>query len=109
MERAASPLVSGWLQLPSEATGAFLIGFLRRDYGAAGLFDLARHGMLDTTQIIVSLIVMTLFIPCIANVLIIIKEYGGRVAATVAAVIFPLAFAMGGIVNWVLRTLKVPL
>jgi ferrous iron transport protein B len=109
VEKAAAPLVTGWLHLPTEATGAFLIGFLRRDYGAAGLFDLARHGMLDTTQIIVSLIVITLFIPCIANVLIIIKEYGGRVAATVAAVIFPLAFAMGGIVNWILRALNVPL
>jgi ferrous iron transport protein B len=55
----------------------------------------------------VSLIVITLFMPCIANVLIIVKEYGSRVAAAVSAVVFPLAFAIGGLVNIVLRVIGV--
>jgi ferrous iron transport protein B len=84
------------------ATSAFLIGFLRRDYGAAGLFALSTAGVLDTRQTIVSLIVITLFIPCIANVLVIVKEYGGKVAAGMALTVFPLAFAIGGIVNVIL-------
>lgn len=103
IERVASPLVVGLLGLPTEATAAFLIGFLRRDYGAAGLFSLALAGQLDSTQVVVSLIVITLFIPCIANVLMIVKEYGGRVAAGVAAIVFPLAFAVGGVVNVIIR------
>ncbi len=107
IERLAAPIVVGLLGLPAQATGAFLIGFLRRDYGAAGLFALALAGQLDATQIVVSLIVITLFIPCIANVMMIVKEYGGRVTAGVAAVVFPLAFAVGGIVNAVLRALNV--
>ncbi|HLF28136.1 MAG TPA: ferrous iron transport protein B [Anaerolineae bacterium] len=107
IEQLAAPIVVGLLGLPMQATGAFLIGFLRRDYGAAGLFALALSGQLDSTQIVVSLIVITLFIPCIANVMMIIKEYGGRVAAGVAAVVFPLAFAVGGVVNAVLRGLNI--
>ena len=107
IEQAASPIVVGLLGLPAQAAGAFLIGFLRRDYGAAGLFALALAGKMDATQIVVSLIVITLFIPCIANVMMIVKEYGKRVALGVAAVVFPLAFAVGGVVNVVLRALNI--
>jgi ferrous iron transport protein B len=101
-ERIGAPLITGLLGLPPVATSAFLIGFLRRDYGAAGLFALSTAGVLDTRQTIVSLIVITLFIPCIANVLVIVKEYGGKVAAGMALTVFPLAFAIGGIVNVIL-------
>ncbi|HEY6105337.1 MAG TPA: ferrous iron transport protein B, partial [Anaeromyxobacteraceae bacterium] len=38
MERVAAPVVVGLLQLPKEAASAFILGFLRRDYAAAGLF-----------------------------------------------------------------------
>lgn len=106
-EQVASPVVSGMLGLPTAATGAFLIGFLRRDYGAAGLFALALAGQLDSRQVVVSLIVITLFIPCIANVLMIVKEYGGRVAAGVALTVFPLAFLVGALVNAGLRILQI--
>jgi ferrous iron transport protein B len=99
IEELAAPLVTGLLGLPKATAGAFLIGFLRRDYGAAGLFALALNGQMNSTQVLVSLIVITLFIPCIANVMIIIKEYGAKVAAGVALVVFPLAFAIGAVVN----------
>lgn len=46
LERLGAPLVTGVLGLPAETAGAFLIGFLRRDFGAAGLFTLARAGAL---------------------------------------------------------------
>jgi ferrous iron transport protein B len=109
IEQLASPIVVGLLGLPAAATGAFLIGFLRRDYGAAGLFAMLLAGQLDTRQAIVSLIVITLFIPCIANVLIIVKEYGGCVATGVALTVFPLAFLVGGLVNFLLRLFQVAL
>jgi ferrous iron transport protein B len=109
IEQLAAPVVVGLLGLPPQAAGAFLIGFLRRDYGAAGLFALALAGKMDSSQIVVSLIVITLFIPCIANVLMIVKEYGGRVAAGVAGIVFPLAFAVGGVVNLAIRIFHIPL
>lgn len=107
LERAASPLVEGFLGLPRDATSAFLIGFLRRDYGAAGLFVLARQGMLTTTQVVVSLVVITLFVPCIANFLMIIKEYGVKTAAWVTATVVPLAFVVGGLLNSLFNVLHV--
>jgi len=40
---AGRPLVAGWLGLPPEASAAFVMGFLRRDFGASGLFALQRE------------------------------------------------------------------
>ena len=97
--RAGEPLVKGVLGLPAEASAAFLIGFLRRDFAATRLFDMSRHGGLDVVQLVVSMVTITLFIPCIANVFIIAKERGWRTAAAMAGFIFPLAFAVGGLVR----------
>ena len=103
IQQALSPLVVGWLGLPIEATDALLVGFLRRDYGAAGLFDLAQQGLLDPVQVVVSMVVITLFVPCIANFLMIVKEYGARIGLAVAGVVFPLALLVGGALNVALR------
>ena len=101
--RAAEPVVVGLLGLPTKAGEAFVMGFLRRDYGAAGLFDMARQGLMDDTQIIVSLVTMTLFVPCIANFLVMIKELDFRKAALMVGFIIPYAIAVGTGVNFFLR------
>ncbi len=99
LENAAAPLVRDWLGLPVQATEAFIVGFLRRDYGAAGLFALSEQGLLTPRQTLVSLVTMTLFVPCIANALIIWKERGARTAAAIIGFIFPFAFLVGGLLN----------
>ncbi|WKZ31617.1 MAG: nucleoside recognition domain-containing protein [Thermodesulfobacteriota bacterium] len=100
---AASPVIAGLLSLPAEATEAFLIGFLRRDYGAAGLLALQKDGMLDPVQVVVSLVTMTLFVPCIANLLMIVKERGLKTAVWMSVFIFPFAILVGTVVNIGLR------
>jgi len=105
--KVAEPLIVGALDLPPKATEAFLIGFLRRDYGAAGLYDMAKAGMLTNLQIVVSLITITLFIPCLANLLVIVKEHGVKVAAGMALFIFPFALLIGSAVNLGARWLGV--
>jgi len=107
LERVMAPLIAGLLDLPREAAGIFLLGFLRRDYGAAGLYDMARSGMLDGRQIVVSLVTITLFIPCIASFFMIIREQGVKRAFAIAAFIAPFAVAVGTVLNLVLRTLGI--
>jgi len=103
LERAAAPLIVHFLGLPAKVTEAFVIGFLRRDYGAAGLFVLAKAGQLNSHQILVSLITITLFLPCIAQFFMMIKERGLRKALWISAVVMPLAFGVGGTVNFLLN------
>ncbi len=107
LEKAATPLVVHWLGLPAKVTEAFIIGFLRRDYGAAGLFVLAKGGQLDAHQILVSLVTITLFLPCIAQFFMMIKERGVKKALWISAAVIPIAFGMGGIVNFLLKFLGV--
>ena len=60
---------------------------------------MAKAGMLSNLQVVVSLITITLFIPCLANLLVIVKEHGGKVAAGMALFIFPFALLVGAAVN----------
>jgi ferrous iron transport protein B len=103
IEDLTAPIVQNMLGLPKAATAAFIMGFLRRDYGAAGLFMLGRAGELDTTQVVVSLVVITLFMPCIANLFMIIKEQGWRIALAMSLFIMPFALLVGSLVNWGMR------
>jgi ferrous iron transport protein B len=97
--RLGEPVVEGVLGLPADASAAFLIGFLRRDFAATRLFDMSRGGGLSIVQLVVAMVTITLFIPCIANVFMIAKERGWKTAAAMAAFIFPLAIAVGGLVR----------
>ena len=83
------------------------MGFLRRDYGAAGLFQLAHSGQLTGVQAVVALTVMTLFVPCVANFLIMVRERGVKVGLGIVAVITPVAIFTGAGLNYVLHALDV--
>ena len=109
IESVAAPVVQDLLGLPAKATESFLIGFLRRDYGAAGLFNLANQGLLNKNQMVVSIITITLFMPCIANLLMIIKELGTKMAIMMSLFIVPFAFLVGGAVNYLFKFLGIEL
>ena len=96
---AGQPLVAGWLGLPPQASAAFLMGFLRRDFGATGLFVMQSQGLLNPLQVVVAMTTITLFIPCVASVMMIAKERNWRTALGIIALIFPLAFLVGGLMN----------
>jgi ferrous iron transport protein B len=110
LERALSPLVVGLLGLPKETASAFILGFLRRDYAAAGLFKhfepaLRSHTMTWAMeiQVVVALVTITLFIPCIANFFMILKERGWKTGLGMAAFILPFSFGVGAALNQVMH------
>jgi len=103
LERATEPVLTGALGLPRETAEAFVVGFLRRDFGAAGLFQLAREGRLDPIAIVVAMVTITLFIPCIANFFMIVKERGWKTGLAIAGFIIPLALGVGAALNAALR------
>ncbi len=94
LQTVLAPLTVGWLRLPADAANAFVMGFVRRDFGAAGLYDLHLTG----TQILVALVTITLFVPCIASVLVIMKERGRAFTAFAWLGSIGLAFLVGGVV-----------
>ncbi len=109
LENITSPVIVNILGLPAKTTEAFILGFLRRDYGAAGLFTMSQEGLLTPIQSIVSLVTITLFVPCLANFFMIIKERGMTTALWIIGIVFPTAFLFGGLLNWILRHFNVSL
>jgi ferrous iron transport protein B len=107
LERITSPVIVNLLGLPEKTTEAFILGFLRRDYGAAGLFTMSQEGLLTPVQSVVSLVTITLFVPCLANFFMIIKERGLKTAFWIVCIVFPAAFIFGGLLNWMLRYFNV--
>jgi ferrous iron transport protein B len=86
--------------LPDAAASAFLFGFFRRDYGAAGLFDLQRDGLLNPRQSFVSVLVISLLLPCIAQFFVVKKERGWKFALSMAGAIMVFACVFGAAANW---------
>ena len=109
IQRLLGPLIIGGLGLPAEATNAFVIGFLRRDYGAAGLYAMQRAGHLTPNQVVIALTVITLFIPCIANLLVMLKERGARMGWAIAGFIIVYSFGIGVVMNAAFKVLGVVL
>jgi ferrous iron transport protein B len=104
--KGLEPIVQ-WMGLPPEASVAFLFGFFRRDYGAAGLYDLS--GQLTGNQMVVAAAALTLFLPCIAQFLVMKKERGLGSALGMSLFIFPFAFLMGFVLNQTLIILGINL
>lgn len=109
LKTIASPVIVSVLGLPEKATEAFLLGFLRRDYGAAGLYAMSEKGLLNPIQSLVSLITITLFIPCLAHFLMMVKEFGSRMAVIIVLVVLPTALIFGGLVNMILKVFNINL
>ena len=103
--RLGEPLVTGWLGLPREMATAFLIGFLRRDYGAVYLLNAATgpNALLTPHQVLVAMVTITLFMPCIATLFMIARELGRKTAFWITLFIFPFAFFVGGMVHHLAR------
>ncbi len=93
-----APIVTGWLQLPRDAATAFVMGLVRRDFGAAGLYSL--H--LSPHQVVVALVTITLFVPCIASLMVMLKERGLKEALIIWFSTWVGAFLVGGIVSQIL-------
>jgi ferrous iron transport protein B len=95
---AMEPLVVGWLKLPREAATAFVMGLVRRDFGAAGMY----HLDLTPYQIVAALVTITLFVPCVASLMVMLKERGLREGMIIWVGSLVLALTIGGLVAQIL-------
>ena len=91
--------VMNLLGLPPETAAAFIFGFFRRDFGAAGLYDLQTNGLLTPVQLTVAAVTLTLFVPCVAQFLIMKKERGWKVSLIIFVLVTGLAFGVGWALN----------
>ncbi len=95
VENWLAPVTEGWLGLPREAAVAFLMGMIRRDFGAARLLALG----LGPSGSLVAMVTITLFVPCVASIAVILKERGGWEGLVIWVASLLTAFSWGGIIH----------
>ncbi|MGV8084067.1 MAG: ferrous iron transport protein B [Coriobacteriia bacterium] len=98
LTRAGEPLMTGWLGLPASAMTGFVMGIIRRDFGAAGFLGLS----LSDPQLLVSMVTITLFVPCIASTIVVLKERGWRYMLGLIGLSTGFAVLLGGVIARVL-------
>ena len=99
IERLAKPLVTGLFGLPPEATDVFMMCFIRKEGAVPILRNMVEAGRLNHVQVVISLILTTLFIPCISTTLVVLKQQGLKNALYIMGAILILCVATGGILN----------
>ena len=98
MVTAMTPVMAS-IGLPKETAVAFIFGFFRRDYGAAGLYDLQSKGLMDARQLTVAAVTLTLFIPCVAQFLVMKNERGWKTASAIGVFVSLFAYGSGYLLN----------
>ena len=91
---STEPLMA-MIGLPKETAQTFLLGFFRRDYGAAGLYDMCSTGLLNDRQLLIAAVTLTLFVPCVAQLVVTVKERGPATALLMVILIICIAFSAG--------------
>ena len=96
--RYLSPFMKSWFGLPGEAVPALLIGFLRKDLAVGMLVPLA----LTPSQLSIAVTILSLYFPCVATFVVLLKELGARDMLKAVAVMIGTAFLVGSAMKFFL-------
>ena len=99
IEKKLSWIVENWLQLPSAFSNVFVMGIIRRDMASLEVLNISHNFPASNTQVFTSVIVISLFVPCINAMVVISKELGWRLATFLWGSTFVLSVFVGGIVS----------
>ena len=94
-----APMVVNGLGLPREFADMLLITLARREIGAVMLKDAVDAGSYDLRQVFVSLLVMTLFVPCLTTSLAVGRMIGWRKSLVIFFAVCGIAMLMGTAAN----------
>ena len=93
-----SPLISGVWGLPEDATGALLVGFMRKDVAVGMLLPLD----MNPFQLVIAATVLTVYFPCIATFAVLLRELGIKDMIKATALMIITAIIVGGVMRLIL-------
>ncbi|MBF0544499.1 MAG: ferrous iron transporter B [Candidatus Riflebacteria bacterium] len=97
LEDSLKPIIDAFLGLPEDSVQIFLKALIRRESGATELLNLSGH--YTHLQLIVSLLVMILMLPCTNAAMVLYKERGAKITAVLIFLTTVWAIAVGSLVN----------
>jgi len=98
-KNALKPVMNGLLGLPVQMVDALILCMARHEAAAGMIIKLIEKGELNYVQCIVAVTITTMFVPCFANIMAMIKELGAKQALTMAVIINASAFMIAGLLN----------
>lgn len=98
-----APITVEFLKIPENSTNLFVMSIIKRDLGAAGFYSMVTNGSFTQKEILVTLIVLTLFVPCFASQMILFKQGKALAASLIWIGSFAIAFLAGGLVSWLIN------
>jgi len=93
-----APVIKNILGLPEESVTAIVIGLLRKD-AALGMLALST---MTAKQMVIGSVVLTMFFPCIATVVVLLRELGLKDFLKSASIMILSSVSVGGILNLIL-------
>lgn len=97
-----APITTEFLRIPENATNLFVMSIIKRDLGAAGFYSMVTNGSFTQKEILITLTVLTLFVPCFASQMILFKQGKALTATIIWIGSFVIAFSVGGLVSRIL-------
>lgn len=88
------PFITGWLGLPKDASTPLILGIFRRELAVLPLLDMN----LSTLQLFVASIIALFYIPCIAVLGVLAKEFSFKISAFVLFLTLGVSFFIGGVI-----------
>lgn len=99
LRNVLAPVTVSWLHLPHEVADIFVMGLIRKEFGAAAILSLQMLPL----QNFIMLLTLSLTVPCIASTMVIFKERGLREGLVVWSAVFGLAIFIGGMITRLLE------
>ena len=100
--RICAPVTESFLQLPREAASLFIMSIVKRDFGAAGLLSVIEQSSFTYRQLTVSMLILSLFVPCFASLIILLKQEGFAKALSIWAGSLALSILVGKLASLLL-------
>jgi len=112
VQGALSPVTVLWLGLPPEAGVVLIFGVLRKELTLILLASMMGTSnfasVLTPVQMFVFALVVMIYIPCIATIAVLVKEFGYKRASIITLAEIGLAVVLGGVTLRVLTALSLP-
>ncbi len=105
-KRLIAPVITGWLGLPLDMADALIVTMARHEAAAGMILHMSQGGLLDGVQSIVAVAITTMFVPCIANIVAMIRELGLKAGLAIALSINVSSFMLAGAFLRLLRLLQ---
>jgi len=94
-----APVIIHWLGLPIEMVEGLILTMVRGELAAVYIMELSNRGLLNFVQSIIAVVTTTMFVPCIATIITLLKEAGLRTGIIIILAINVATFILAGLLN----------